>query len=646
MFTFNVLDEFIINSLECKTSVCGLSAFHTTHDSNQPRKLGDLSFFCVTCPQLGKNVSMEELENSMNLSAIPGCKIVVLTVGTASKLYRPQAVAIGNFKLKNLKMQNPSDNCSTCNDNHTVNETNAKRKDVDSTGIGAYQTVLAHWVLHWMERFKAGEYLLFREDLELSATVDGEILETLWAVLDKVVGSTCSMSCVHCQEVLDDYMNDSNGKKTVGAVRSLIAKMNRATAGLATMQEAFDQLSSHMGADFIRKWEDEERDALKTGGIGYKIYKAADTDNPGVAEMCLRLMEEQLKSDGELSGSIALITDGLNIEKGQNKLASLVPSLGNRPTAAEKRDLLNKRDRLEKCVSKFEKSMTFPLSVKDSPGNDSDVEEESTSNEEEIISTDDGESTSDDQGSGDKEWQENDEEDTDMEPAAKVPAENIQLSLPSRLKKRRDGSSRIYEDLCCQEATLRVNQINKALHGLQMALGDKAWMLRNTVRSALQHMGQAGDWPPITRADLKMRGDLTEANRMGQQSDTLAWFWRLEDLGAEEEMQRSGRMSEFYRVNWLRAKARLQCWKEEDLIVSHEMMWTINSFNYLWDQWRLRADAMETGEDGLKPYTEKQVDLWRQFAENAQEMFDWAWITSKKDHWRKKGPALTLITVN
>lgn len=44
-----------------------------------------------------------------SVSAIPGCKIVVLTVGTASKLYRPQAVADGNFKLENLKMRNPSD---------------------------------------------------------------------------------------------------------------------------------------------------------------------------------------------------------------------------------------------------------------------------------------------------------------------------------------------------------------------------------------------------------------------------------------------------------------------------------------------------------------------------------------------------------
>ena len=43
--------------------------------------------------------------------------------------------------------------------------------------------------------------------------VDGEIMETLWSVLDEVAGLTQGMSVAHCQEVLDDYMNDSNWKK-------------------------------------------------------------------------------------------------------------------------------------------------------------------------------------------------------------------------------------------------------------------------------------------------------------------------------------------------------------------------------------------------------------------------------------------------
>ena len=46
--------------------------------------------------------------------------------------------------------------------------------------------------------------------------IDGEIMETLWSGMNKVSGAARLMSKVHCQEVLDDYMRDSNWKKTVG----------------------------------------------------------------------------------------------------------------------------------------------------------------------------------------------------------------------------------------------------------------------------------------------------------------------------------------------------------------------------------------------------------------------------------------------
>jgi hypothetical protein len=44
---------------------------------------------------------------------------------------------------------------------------------------------------------------------------DGEILETLWSSLNKSSGSTRAMSKAHRQEMLDDYMRDSNWKKLV-----------------------------------------------------------------------------------------------------------------------------------------------------------------------------------------------------------------------------------------------------------------------------------------------------------------------------------------------------------------------------------------------------------------------------------------------
>jgi hypothetical protein len=46
--------------------------------------------------------------------------------------------------------------------------------------------------------------------------VDGEILETLWAVLNLIHNSIRRMSESHRRETLDDHMNDSNWKKIIG----------------------------------------------------------------------------------------------------------------------------------------------------------------------------------------------------------------------------------------------------------------------------------------------------------------------------------------------------------------------------------------------------------------------------------------------
>jgi hypothetical protein len=45
--------------------------------------------------------------------------------------------------------------------------------------------------------------------------IDGEILETLWAVINKIARSIRGATIAHRTEVLDDHMGDSNWKKTI-----------------------------------------------------------------------------------------------------------------------------------------------------------------------------------------------------------------------------------------------------------------------------------------------------------------------------------------------------------------------------------------------------------------------------------------------
>lgn len=51
--------------------------------------------------------------------------------------------------------------------------------------------------------------------IEGAGMVDGEILETLWSILNLISPSVRTATLAHRSEVLDDHMNDSNWKKIV-----------------------------------------------------------------------------------------------------------------------------------------------------------------------------------------------------------------------------------------------------------------------------------------------------------------------------------------------------------------------------------------------------------------------------------------------
>ena len=46
-----------------------------------------------------------------------------------------------------------------------------------------------------------------------ASVVDGEVLETLWSILNQISRSTRSATLAHRAEILDDHMNDNNWKK-------------------------------------------------------------------------------------------------------------------------------------------------------------------------------------------------------------------------------------------------------------------------------------------------------------------------------------------------------------------------------------------------------------------------------------------------
>jgi len=115
--------------------------------------------------------------------------------------------------------------------------------------------ICCQWSIHFRQRVSESDFLELYDSMEItgavgkwhlaahipecfpkfslnfvegSGEVEGEILETLWSGLDEIAGMTQAMSIAHHQEVIDEYMNDSNWRKIIRMCRYLFYMHHRA----------------------------------------------------------------------------------------------------------------------------------------------------------------------------------------------------------------------------------------------------------------------------------------------------------------------------------------------------------------------------------------------------------------------------------
>ncbi|KAG1897763.1 uncharacterized protein F5891DRAFT_1129849 [Suillus fuscotomentosus] len=214
-FTFDVLDNFLIDALECKTSAMSFyqklrcftnNAFpHTipdhyrelmrvsriwrdlvnrirfgfAHESDRSPGPGDLALYCPACPQPGINLPFSWKDTY------------------DSWLVMQRYIVDGNFTAQHMKMKTPEDDVSladgkgymvtegpyethiiesveekeksSCSNHHAVNAANVQRSNLRATGVGA--TACARhgcFVPHAVVDFQKGESIHFYERVNQS----------------------------------------------------------------------------------------------------------------------------------------------------------------------------------------------------------------------------------------------------------------------------------------------------------------------------------------------------------------------------------------------------------------------------------------------------------------------------------------------
>ena len=285
----------------------------------------------------------------------------------------------------------------------------------------------------------------------------------------------------------------------------------------------------------------------------------------------MKLSEKELHQ-GNLSGTVSALTEGLAVEKTQYARSSLiyneynsefpvrlllqrhVVSLGRNCSTAQKTDLLDHRRKLEARISAYEQRISYIIKL------DDDVQWSCQSGKLPDLDPQLGDASDDF---------------LDDYPEGWFTPEKERITLPSSLSQGEIERLSL-DSVAHVEAELRKGQINDALEGLRLALGEKSLCFRaevrnadsqrawdnihkfdsdarkhrnfyNHARCALQKLPCEPEYlemlQDITENDMKMSGDITEEHRFGQRSDTLAWFWR-QDRNLSSDDDSSPRMQE------------------------------------------------------------------------------------------------------
>ncbi|KAI5990270.1 hypothetical protein EDC04DRAFT_2912013 [Pisolithus marmoratus] len=387
---------------------------------------------------------------------------------------------------------------------------------------------------------------------------------------------------------------------------------------LEEMNQAYEQLTAVLDPEKVAQWELDALRAEADRGEALDIYLLKGDKAPTFHEVQLKLTKHPKAPSGNL-GSVAWLAEGISIEDSQPM------STRQEVKASQKRQRLSARiETFHSNGQAFFKTLEIDGAFipQDDPafcGKEDDDDE-------------DWEFWHDDEGN----W-EAPEEDSE-----ELASELMSIWMPSSI-----GAAKLMElglhGLLKEERELRIGQANDCLDQLRTDLGNKAMegtrskkeiqkvvaRVNKHVRSyqrARQAILQLDPdvnikerYQEIQPEDLAVSKEVTEENRFGQGTSKLAWFWMMDGDERQLNVEAGGLMAEFYRINWLKARARRDRWKEEVLLVRHEMLWTSLWFKHHKNIWEKRA--LQSTEPGKEAYANKQIGLWSDFDKKARLMF-------------------------
>ncbi|KAI9447428.1 hypothetical protein H4582DRAFT_2051188 [Lactarius indigo] len=501
--------------------------------------------------------------------------------------------------------------------------------------------VMCQWSVHMAESVVGSNYLEVPDNLELrlgiglfhihghqdtcparyspsfikgGQQINGETIETLWALLNEITRSTRGMSTSHRREVIDNHMNDSNWKKLIdlgkffpmdaALVLTLVVRYQKALSAAMLSTAAFESISASASPERIKAWGAEEEHTQRE------------------QEILLDLTEKEIEGSGH-KGHATWLSSGLKIQEMQLSLQALERKIGSHPTPDQQRDIALKRARLQERVDTFQKQAANILRASPDSGGDS---WDNTPLRERYIGIKFdgiGEGEDDDQCASSAEEHDQLQVSGNNSTDGSIDAEYIPLHLPSHLGYDwcdKNGA----EDLAKAELHLREGQLNDTLHHIRIALGHKSYLFRHDIRPACTQRLKTRAWTEVHAAESTVQHHArvyTYARQaivdLGAGSSLLDRYkvLRRQDLSVKTSVIAP-------HVHWLRAKAQKMRCIEELQCLQVEMDSAIRFFRHQEKFWPTKQELIEPqSQPGHAVWAARQSAMWSSMAVQAGSKF-------------------------
>ncbi|KAH9482659.1 hypothetical protein JR316_0004759 [Psilocybe cubensis] len=470
---------------------------------------------------------------------------------------------------------------------------------------------------------------------------DGEAPERGWSATNALATSTREMGPGFRRDTLDDHFNDWNWKKITGLGASLLKKIKKAVPQAAEHMSQRRQFESVLPTDDIKKWTQEVElwELSKSSPNPYQALVKSMTE----AEVRLLLAQKAAATQDEdvvhsnVHPSI-LISQGLQLEEQQRKLAREVNALGQHATPSQIRVIQESSNKLRRRITAWTEvqSLYMPhaavLRQKDAsamllPGGSPSVK---TENLPLYLPSSFGSNMPCDPSLRIFEWQLRQGQAFD---ALHEIRQNLRVA--SHYIKHKKRFSRGVAQNTRSNTTIKTFQ-EKADHAGEKYRVARAAMVHLSAHVGdLAHPGWQSELKPLREEDMRNISEGQKGETDGRR--TISWIWLTEGVSAIEEKDK--RMHEALRIEWCHNRARAMRWSEEIVLLQEEMRRTLAFFEWQANWWTNCGGSLEHVQDkvtkeGLVAYRQRQaalrLTLRDRFAENWKDVSSWvAWGEAK-----------------